>query len=119
MRTTTDAVITALTAGPLTVGDGSGERLSAPYVVVHPIGDTLGGTLAAAWGEAQSGVQVTCVGESRKQAEWLAERVTALLLAATDTLGHVEVLTSGPVTRDDGTGAPSLFLAYPRFRIHT
>lgn len=126
MRSVTDDVIDVLRAGGLTVGDGvantrkdgKGQPLTPPYVVVYPLGDSKDGTLGDPWNETRSGLQPTCVGTTREQAEWLADLCT-VVLAAHEGDWWVQVDTSGPVGRDDDTGGPPLFYAYPRFTIHT
>lgn len=118
MRTVTDQAIAVLEDGGLTVGDGTGKGLAVPYVVVYPLGETRDGTLGAPWSEIRSGLQPTCVGVTREQAQWLEDRVIALLTAH-DGDWWVEVEPSGPMARDDDTGGVSLFYAYPRFTLHT
>lgn len=118
MRTVTNDVIDVLEAGGLTVGDATGAGLTAPYVVVYPLGDLRDGTLGAPWSDVRSGMQATCVGSTRLQAEWLHDRVVTLLTAHVGDW-WVEVAPSGAVAREDATGAPSQFLAFARFEIHS
>lgn len=123
MRAVTDDVIGVLEAGSLTVGDTTGEGLTAPFVVVYPIGDGFlapgfGGSLGEPWSQVDAGIQVTCVGVSREQAQWLEDRATALLVAHVGDW-WVQLDGSPAVSRDDDTGGPPLFYAYPRFSIHT
>lgn len=117
-RTLTDAVISTLEAGSLTVGDASGEGLTAPYVVVYPIaGETYDGTLGtggASWSLTDKPFQPTCVGTTREQAEWLADKVRDLLIADT-SMFRARPIGGGGTVRDDTTGSPALFLAFPRF----
>lgn len=123
MRTATDTVVQVLRDGGIQVGDAvstdaDGEDLAPPYVVVYPLGDARDGTLGSPWTDVTAGIQVTCVGRTRDQAEWLADRVF-VLLTGHDGDWWVEVEPSGAVARDDTTGGPPLFYAYPRFAIHT
>ena len=118
MRTVTDDAITVLETGGLTVGDATGKGLTAPYVVAFPIGDIRDGTIGQPWVDLRASIQFTCVGVSREQAEWLQDRVVTLMTAASATFGHVEVLPSGAIARDDDI-SPPLFYAYPRFVLHT
>lgn len=123
MRVVTDDVKAVLEAGGLTVGDGTGDGLTVPYVVLYPLGDGFdapgfGGSLAKPWGQLDGAYQATCVGASREQAEWLADRVYELMVADT-SLGWVQLEPSGPVRRDDTTAGPPLFYATPGFSVHT
>lgn len=115
MRTITDAAIGVLESGGLTVGDGTGKGLTAPFVVTYPLGDIRDGSIGQPWERVRASLQFTCVGVSREQAEWLHDRVVTLMTAASQDLGHVEVEPSGAVVRDDDTGTAALFYAYPRF----
>lgn len=116
-RTLTDAVIATLEAGSLTVGDGDGSGLTAPYVVVWPIaGETFDGSIGGGdvWAEIDKPFQPTCVGVSREQAEWVADRVRTLLLAS-HAAYRARPIGGGGTVRDDDTAGPPLFYAYPRF----
>lgn len=117
MRVTTDAVIDVLEAGGLTVGDGTGVGLTPPYVVAYPLGDIRDGSLGEPFSDVRAALQFTCVGTTREQAEWLHDKVVELVLAANHDLGHVQVEPSGAVARDDDTGGPAVFYAYPTFVI--
>lgn len=118
-REITDSWITVLEAGGLTVGDANAEG-APPYVVAYPLGVEWDGVLAAGaeWSEVDATVQATCVGTSREQAEWLADRVHTLTLAA-DAGWRARPLPRPAVARDDDTGGPPLFYAYARFALHT
>lgn len=122
LRTHTDAVIDALQALGLTVGDAVAPPSAPPYVVVYPIaGGDMYGPLGAKDDDAELIYQVTCVGASREQAQWLVDKVTALLGGLTITGRSVPLVTFDTVPgifRDDSTGTP-LFTAAPRFRIFT
>jgi hypothetical protein len=116
-RTLTDAVIETLEDGGLTVGDATGQGLTAPYVVVFPIaGETYDGTIGpgGTWTEIDKPFQPTCVGVTREQAEWLADRVRTLLLTPHADY-RARPIGGGGTVRDDATGSPALCYAYPRF----
>lgn len=127
MRTITSAVIQTLEDGGLTVGDGqnttrpdgTGADLAVPYVVVYPLSDLFDGAVGggAVWAEVDATVQATCVGTTREQAEWLADTVHGLMLAGS-TDWRARPLPRSGVVRDDDTGGPPLFYAYPRFALH-
>lgn len=119
-RSLTQSLIDTLTAGGLTVGDATGEGLTPPFVVVYPIaGETFDGTVGDTWSEVDKPFQPTCVGADRWQAEWLADRVRDLLLEATGVTWRARPLPGGGVARDDETGGPPQFLAYPRFVLNS
>lgn len=126
-RTVTGSWIAVLEAGGLSVGDGNatsrpdgqGNDLSPPYVVVYPLSVEWDGAIGggAAWSEQDVGLQATCVAVSREQAEWLADRVHDLTLAA-DEDWRARPLPRPAVVRDDETGGPPLFYVYVRFALH-
>lgn len=122
LRTHTDAIIAALEAQGLTVGDAVAPQASPPYVVVYPIaGGDMYGPLGAKDDDAELIYQVTCVGSSREQAEWLADKANALLGGFTVTGRSVPLVTMDVVPgifRDDSTGTP-IYTAAPRFRVFT
>lgn len=127
-RDHTDAVIAALTAGDLTVGDHKapdgagrqGDGAFREYVVVYRIpGGRRSGNLEDPYGDAEFIYQITCVGTSRRQAEWLADNVDELLLAGVDVDGRsVRVVPHGNPgdPREDDVN-PSIFSATPRYRL--
>jgi hypothetical protein len=114
VRTATDAIIDVLETGGLTVGDGSGDGLTVPFVVVWPQTATHSGTWGGAWEEIDKNVQVTCVGRSRQQAEWLADRCDVLLFASDLVLRPI--MRTG-VHRDDTTGGPANFEEFVRYSV--
>lgn|GEM_PF-3713964 len=127
MRTITSDVVEVLRDGGLTVGDGnnttrpdgSGTVLAAPYVIVYPLSDVYDGAIGggAVWAEVDATVQASCVATTREQAEWLADQVHTLILAA-DEDWRARPLPRPAIVRDDDTGGPPLFYAYPRFALH-
>lgn len=123
LREHTDGVITALQGLGVAVGDAEAPSgVAPPYCVVYPIpgGDTYG-TLGAPNDDAELVYQVTCVGVSRKQAEWLADKALGLLAGLSITGRSVPVvsLDSAPGIQRDDTKSPPLFWAAPRFRLTT
>ena len=121
MRVVTDRVIQLLETGGLTVGDAWGGGMDVPFVVVWSGDRMLGGTIGPGlrWTELSQRFQITCVGRSRQQAEWLADRVDELLQASDGDGWHITVLPRPMVVRDDETGAGSDpdWLAYPQYQI--
>lgn len=134
-RTHTDAVIAKLAAAGLTVGDGQdptaahgwqaavGTSVFVPYVIVYPIpGGTFDGTLADHSDDADLVWQLTCVGATRAQAEYVVDAALAALVAqplavAGRSIGKVSAdAPGGGVRRDDTAAGVPLFIATPRVR---
>jgi hypothetical protein len=123
VREHTDAVIAALEGLELAVGDAIAPDQDPPYVVVYPIpGGGSTGTLGAQHDDAILVYQVTCVGSSREQAEWLADKALELLEGSLSVDGrrvcNVDLDMHGGVQRDDQV-TPPVFWSMPRFRITT
>jgi hypothetical protein len=122
-RVATDGIRTKLATFGLTVGDGQAPpEVEPPYVVVYPIaGGSTTGTLADLDGDADLVYQVTCVGKTREQAQWLENKVMGLLGVGTVTItgryvNRISLDGFGGIFRDDKT-SPPLFMAVPRFRV--
>ena len=120
LRLHTDAVIAALEADGLTVGDATGEGLAAPYVVVYRISGTRDGEAAAPEDRAELVFQLTCVGTGRQQAEWVQDKAETALRSITVAGRSVRVWvdTDGAVSRDDDV-SPPLWYSTPRYRLWT
>ncbi len=117
-RPLTAAVISVLQTAGLTVGDADApaEVSGAGYVVVYPLpGGSFDGSLADAWSDADPVYQLTSVGRSRQQCEWVADKARVTMLAATWTLPdgrkvmRVRPDMSGGTMRDDDTGGPPIW----------
>jgi hypothetical protein len=120
LRTHTAAVITRLQALGVTVGDAQAPNMAPPYVVVYQIagGDTYG-PLGAQNDDAELIYQVTCVGTSREQAQWLVDKTLGLLSGISvsgRSLPLVTVEMVPGIQRDDKV-SPPVFWATPRFRL--
>lgn len=119
-REHTDGVIAALEAANLTVGDGEAPSGSPPYAVVYPIpGGRAFGSLSEPHEDAELVYQVTCVGLTREQAEWVADKSMALLDGVTvedRVIAFVELDSMGGARRDT-TVTPAVWQATPRFRL--
>lgn len=123
VRTHTDAVIAALEGAGLTVGDAVAPDAAPPYAVVYSVSaGGWSGTLAEPYEDAALVFQVTCVGATREQAEWVADKAIATLLGGLSVSGrfiaNVAIDLSGGVLRDDQR-TPPLFYSTPRFRVLT
>lgn len=122
-RAHTDAVIATLETFDLPVGDaekpaGDHDR----YCVVYPVpGGDLGGTLEEPDDDAELVYQVTCVGTTREQAEWVADKAIGLLDGVTvaDRYTARVYLDSFSGIRRDDSITPPKFIATPRFRLMT
>ena len=129
-----DAVIAALDAASLLVGDAvtpdgvtndAQGRPTTPYCIVYPMpsGGTSG-PMSSPHADEDQVVQVTAVGRSREQAQWVADVAKTTLLAGLTLTGRS--LLSRPrldvgngVQRDDATAGPPLFHAVARYRFTT
>lgn len=128
-RVHTDAIADALTDGDLSVGlgvrntqpDGKGTLLPPPCVVVHPIsGGARFGTLDDWTAHATLVYQLTCVGQTQEQAEWVRDECELLLDGLTVSGRHVELVRqdfgSDGVERGDRTG-DLVFTCMTRYRL--
>lgn len=91
-----------------------------PYAVVYPIDDIGddGGTLGDAHASTVIEFQVTSVGASAVQAEWMSEQVRTSLVGWSPTggFGVVEQVGGDGTRRDDGV-QPALFRTVDRFSV--
>ena len=123
-RQHTDAVVAALAATNLPVGDGEKPPGNPPYLVVYGGSETTSGTLAAPNDDSDPITQVTYVGISREQADGARDRGRAVILGGTLTIPgravrETPTLEVGrPVQRDDDV-SPPLFYAIDLYRIPT
>lgn len=120
-RIHTDAIIAALQAAGLIVGDAKNPGVPPPYAVVYPIpGGSRSGSLDDPHEDAELVFQVTCIGSSREQAEWVVDKAEGILSGVTVTGRRIFLsVDSNPgVFRDDDV-SPPLFQATPRFRLMT
>jgi hypothetical protein len=120
------AVLTLLRT-QLTVGDGTrptGWASAAGYAVLYPLGVPADGPVADAYADTQSEYQITAVGETRAQAQILADHARVLMLTGSLSIPGralmqpVEWSESRGVDRDDDT-SPPLFYAIDRYVIRT
>ncbi len=122
LRKHTDSVIGLLRGAGLTVGDAEAQNLTPPYVVVYSLpGGRSYGTLANPHEDADIDYQVTCVGTTREQAEWLVDRATALLngfSVANRSITFVSLDGFPGIRRDDDL-TPPVFFGTPRFTVTT
>ena len=115
MRAGLAAVQTVLEAGGVRVRRPRDPKPAMPYMTLRLLFDMYDGTSGCPNEDVEEYMQGTCVAPTDDGAMWLQDRVYQLL-DETDQL-TVELLASGPVAEDDDTASPSLFYAYPRWRV--
>jgi hypothetical protein len=143
LRTHTDAIVDALRQGadvtifdaappPLDVDGGGadwgwqgprpGTGKFKPYIIVYPLsGGVFDGTLGCPDDDASLIWQLTCVGSTRRQCEWAADRALSVLVGTSLTVTGRFVsrvwadMAAGGARRDD-TVQPPVFIATPRIR---
>lgn len=130
LRTHTDAVIAHLEALGLLVGDatkpdGAGDQDDGSFVkyaIVYPEpGGGSGGTLGDLHGDAELIYQVTCIGKSREQAQWVVDAALGLLEGLSVPERHIPFvqLDRPPGIERDEKQTPALYFATPLFRVIT
>ena len=134
-RVVTDAIVAALTAAGLRVGDGiepagagwtgpAGQSTFNGYVVVHPLpGGDVDGTIAAAYADAAPLYQLSAYGASRAHSEAIADQAREALLPAVLTItgravAQVRLDMLGGSARVDGV-QPPIWQAADRYEIQT
>lgn len=121
LRKHTDAVIRRLEVEGLAVGDADAKGLAAPYVVVYPIPGRVFGTLENPHEDADLVYQVTCVGSTREQAEWLIDEVMVLLQGvnvAGRSISYIDI-DGIPAVEPDRDVSPPVFYGTPRFTLRS
>lgn len=136
----TDAVIAALEGRGLLVGDGEAPKdddgdpvphgwqdtdppTFVPYMILYPLDGDSDETdsLVDPYEDVALTWQATCVGESRRQTEWLVEHCNLALLTDGITVAGRSVepfdpqLEAAGPRRDDEVDPP-VFFATPRYR---
>ena len=126
-RVHADGLIAHLEAAGLTVFDADGPQTphdDVPYCVVRTDNGRTSGALGDRYRDLRVLAYVTSVGETREQAQGVADQVRAAFLTdtaptITGRVAHPMWLeASNPVTRDDGV-EPPLFYAVDSFRLWT
>lgn len=123
-RPLSQAVLTALQSAWARVGDGVAPAdTTTPYAVLYRAGSgALDGPMSNQHADGSPLLQLTCVGSTAEQAEWLADKLRPTLLARPTVTGQrvmqVSLETSQPVRRDDSS-APAVFYAVDQARFFT
>ncbi|HET7386849.1 MAG TPA: hypothetical protein VFJ19_09340 [Nocardioidaceae bacterium] len=121
-RPHTDALLAALRAAGLTVGDATGTGLTAPYSVLYTDEGSLDGSLGDRFSDLTMTAVLHSFGAGRQQAQWGVDKARAAVLAGVSVPGrntlYVTQLASQPVTEDTDV-TPSLFLAIDVYRFAT
>jgi hypothetical protein len=119
------AVLAALQAAGLSVGDHHAPAGNPPYVVLYVIGGgVVDGTLGTPDSDGDLRFQVTAVGRHPGEARWIADRAAAALTDEPITVaGRVAqrvrpIEASSGVQRDDDV-TPPLFYATARYGLWT
>lgn len=127
----TDAVVAALEARDLLVGDAEapdqphGRQDDAeefiPYVILYPLfGEAEPASLVDPYQDVALSWQTTCVGESRRQVEWLVERCNLAFLTDGITVAGRSLDPFDPQLEAAGARRDpdddSVFFATPRYR---
>ena len=112
-----DALVARLeTATTRPIGDGEEpDDTTEPYAIVYSLSDEPPeGPLDDPTEVVGDAFQVTCVGSSRRQAQWMQQKVRAALLGWTPTVAGVgtfpiQPLTGSGVDRDTAVSPPVFF----------
>lgn len=118
------ALLAALLAAHPRVGYGTAPAdLTLPYAVLYPAGGgELGGPVSDPNADGNRVHQITCVGATADQAEWLMDKLRPVALGPLAITGRrlmqSYLETSQPVRRDDST-SPPLFYAADQYRYLT
>jgi hypothetical protein len=133
LRATVDVVVAALGSAGTRVFRGVGPDdplLASPYAVIYAGAVETDGPSSAQHADASPEVQITCVGKTSEQVEWLADKTFDALLAASlaPPAGRAwlcpgapaQHVLSRPITRDDDFGAKApMFYAVHIFALPT
>lgn len=130
-RTHDDALVAKVAAAGVVVGDATdptsphgwqgtpGQSTFIPYAVVYPLDQIYDGSLGCPDTDADLSWQVTCVGSTREQCDWVRGKVAAALIGQTLTVAGRSIPRirpdGGASTRRDDTVQPAVFIATPRF----
>jgi len=102
-----------------------GSSKFLPYRIVYPIpGGLFDGTLGCPSDDASLTWQVTCVGATREQCEWVVDETHASLVEQPLTVAGRFIdrvwsdMAGGGARRDDEV-QPPVFIATPRYRVES
>ena len=124
--THTTAIVTALQAAGLVVGDAAPPTVSygaqtpqtfTGYVVVYPLTETFDGSLGGPFDDADFTWQVTCVADTRAACDALVHAVNAALIGQTLTVAgrtvpQIRPVEGAPLTRREDDPPPAQTYRY-------
>lgn len=135
-RLVTDAILEMLNTTPVLIGDGAPPHGGGwvntrftPYANLHHIaGGITDGPVTGPDDDAELIYQITAVGSTREQCEWVADVTRTAMLAAVETITilgrevlNIGVDMLGGSRRDDSLGPaePAVWMGVDRFRVVT
>ena len=134
VREITDAIVALLEGESLAVGRGKtpdgvgwqgdpGASSYVPFVNVHPLsGGVTDGTITDPDDDADTLYQLTCVGSTQEQAEWIGDQARNAMLqrgaltVPSRTINNVRVDMLGGARQDDSV-EPVVFMTIDHFRV--
>lgn len=130
-RTHNDAFVALVASAGVVVGDATaptvdhgwvgtpGQSNFVPYCVVYPLMQGFDGSLGSPDNDSTLAWQVTCVGSTREQCDWVKAKVDSVVIGAQlDVAGRFVprvYAEGGAGTRRDDTVQPPVFIATPRY----
>lgn len=121
----TDALLVVLRATGVLVGDGvKPDGADRKYAVLYSLtGGVADGPLDGREDDFQPMYQITAVGNTRQQADWVSDKLRAVMIPWQGVVGTRRVLyvrtdMSGGLQRDDDYQPPLFYIA-DRYRVVT
>lgn len=120
-RLHSDAFLAAVSAIWPRVGDASAPAdVTLPYAVVYPLDAAFDGSMSDLDADADPITQITYVGATREQAQWLRDKVRTdllgqFLVVSGRRVGPVRIQAERPVLQDRDV-TPHLMYAIDRYR---
>lgn len=130
-RTHDDAIVDLLEDAGIVVGDGTypeddygwqgvpGQSNFVPYAIVYPLRQTFDGSLGCPDTDSELRWQITCVGRTREQCDWVLHRVDETLIGRSLTVSGRSIprirADGGAGVRRDDTVQPPVFIATPQY----
>lgn len=134
-RTHNDAFVALVQSAGVVVGDATaptvdhgwagtpGQSDFVPYCIVYPLTQGFDGSLGCPDVDSTLAWQVTCVGSTREQCDWVKGKVDSVVVGAQLVVNSRFVpriyAEGGTGTRRDDTVQPPVFIATPRYTAMT